>query len=142
MMQMYEDWMVKHDRVYNSLGEKERRFEIFKDNVEYVNAHNKKEGRNYDLAVNKFADSTYEEFDAKYTGYCPRPMAHDKSDESDQKLELVVDVPRSIDWRKKGDVGPFKKQGFCGSCWAFAVTAAVEGIHQIKSGKLLDLSEQ
>ncbi|KAL9668689.1 hypothetical protein QQ045_006227 [Rhodiola kirilowii] len=124
------------------LGEKERRFEIFKDNVEYVNAHNKKEGRNYDLAVNKFADLTYEEFEAKYTGYGPRPLADDKSDESDQKLELVVEVPDSIDWRKKGAVGPVKKQGFCGSCWAFAVTAAVEGIHQIETGKLLDLSKQ
>ncbi|KAL9685071.1 hypothetical protein QQ045_022517 [Rhodiola kirilowii] len=104
MMQMYEDWMVKHGRVYNSLGKKERRFEILKDNVE---------GRNYDLAVNKFADLTYEEFEAKYTGYRPRPMAHDKSNESDQKLELVVDVPDSIDRRKKGDVGPVKDHGFC-----------------------------
>ncbi|PNY06010.1 cysteine proteinase rd21a-like protein [Trifolium pratense] len=33
LMNMYESWLVKHGKVYNALGEKERRFEIFKDNL-------------------------------------------------------------------------------------------------------------
>ena len=37
---------------------------------------------------------------------------------------------------------PIKNQGQCGSCWTFGTTGAVEGIHFIKGGKLVSLSEE
>ncbi|KAF9606692.1 hypothetical protein IFM89_027736 [Coptis chinensis] len=56
--------------------------------------------------------------------------------------ENVTAVPSSMDWRKKGAVTPIKDQGQCGSCWAFSAVAAMEGATQLKTGKLISLSEQ
>ena len=51
-------------------------------------------------------------------------------------------LPYSIDWRKKDVVSAVKNQGHCGSCWSFSATGAIESIHAISSGNLLNISEQ
>jgi KDEL-tailed cysteine endopeptidase len=48
----------------------------------------------------------------------------------------------SVDWRSKGAVNAVQNQASCGSCWTFSATAAVEGAHFIKTGKLVKLSEE
>lgn len=58
------------------------------------------------------------------------------------------DPPTSFDWRDYNDqdwVSPFKSQGYCGSCWAFATIGAIEAKANIVSNNPdldLDLSEQ
>ncbi len=59
-----------------------------------------------------------------------------------------VDLPSTFDWRTSPNgnaVTPVRNQGSCGSCWAFAVTAAIESqilLSQGWYGLDLDLSEQ
>jgi KDEL-tailed cysteine endopeptidase len=50
--------------------------------------------------------------------------------------------PTEVDWRTKGAVTPVKNEGQCGSSYAFAAVAAVEGAHKIMTGQLVTLSEQ
>lgn len=50
--------------------------------------------------------------------------------------------PESLDWRKRGAVSKVKNQGRCGSCYAMATVGSIESHFFIKTGKLVDLSEQ
>ena len=68
------------------------------------------------------------------------------SEENYTALELMS-VPSSVDWRNYNGnfVTPIRDQGNCGSCWAFAATAALESHELIINntpGINLDLSEQ
>ncbi|KAF4374068.1 cysteine proteinase mucunain isoform X2 [Cannabis sativa] len=143
MRAMYESWLVHHGKAYNALGEKEKRFEIFKDNLKFVDEHNK-ESRTYKLGMNKFADLTNEEYRTIYLGTkMDRKGKLSQSRKSDRYTFRVGDsLPDSVDWRAKGAVVPVKDQGQCGSCWAFSTIAAVEGINKLVTGDLISLSEQ
>ncbi|XP_044511549.1 cysteine proteinase RD21A-like [Mangifera indica] len=143
VMAIYEAWLVKHGKVYNALGEKEKRFEIFKDNLRFIDEHNS-EKRTYKVGLNRFADLTNEEYRSKYlgarTGFRKNSL---KSKASDRYQPRVgEELPDFVDWRKEGAVVDVKDQGSCGSCWAFSTIAAVEGINKIVTGDLISLSEQ
>lgn len=134
---------MKHRKNYNALGEKEKRFQIFKDNLMFIDAHNADESSTYKLGLSKFADLTNDEFRSKYLGAKKKNSALLKKAKSDRYAYKVGDeLPESVDWREKGAVAPVKDQGQCGSCWAFSTIAAVEGINQITTGELISLSEQ
>lgn len=144
VMALYESWLMKHGKNYNALGEKERRLEVFKDNLWFIDQHNSDQNQTFKLGLNQFADLTNEEFRSKYVGTRRRDrnrrLARSKSDR--YGFKEGDSLPPSIDWREKGAVVPVKDQGSCGSCWAFSTIAAVEGVNQIVTGDLISLSEQ
>ncbi|CAA2997581.1 low-temperature-induced cysteine ase-like [Olea europaea subsp. europaea] len=143
MMSMYESWLVKHGKSYNALGEKEKRFEIFKDNLRYIDEQNSVANRTYKLGLNRFADLTNEEYRSMYLGAKTDARRRFSKTKSDRYKPKDSDkLPESIDWREKGAVASVKDQGSCGSCWAFSTIAAVEGINQIETGSMISLSEQ
>ncbi|XP_022724353.1 senescence-specific cysteine protease SAG39-like [Durio zibethinus] len=143
MSERFEQWLSSYGRVYQDASEREKRFQIFKKNVEYIDSHNADTSTKYELGVNEFTDLTNEEFKAMRNGYKMRPsniIASLKT--SSFRYENVTAVPSTMDWRTKGAVTNIKDQGQCGCCWAFSAVAAMEGITKLKTGKLISLSEQ
>ncbi|KAK3007345.1 hypothetical protein RJ639_016829 [Escallonia herrerae] len=143
VMAVYESWLVEHGKSYNGLGEKEKRFQIFKDNFHFIDEQNAA-NRSFKLGLNRFADLTNEEYRSMYSGTkidSKKRLANGRR--SDRYAPRADDsLPESVDWRSKGAVAPVKDQGSCGSCWAFSTIAAVEGINQIVTSDLVTLSEQ
>lgn len=141
---IYESWLVKHGKFYNAIGEKDNRFQIFKDNLKYIDQHNAAGDRSFKLGLNKFADLTVDEYRLKYVGGKKKSGRKVTGKvKSDRYVVKSGDVlPESVDWRTKGAVAPVKDQGNCGSCWAFSTIGSVEGVNQIVTGNLTTLSEQ
>ncbi|XP_030547242.1 senescence-specific cysteine protease SAG12-like [Rhodamnia argentea] len=143
LLKQHEEWMSVHGRVYKDSDEKAKRYEIFKQNVNRINAFNNDKEVGYKLAVNKFADLTNEEFRASYTGYKRRSTSVlSSADAKSFKYANFTAAPAVLDWRTKKAVTSVKDQRKCGCCWAFSAVAAIEGITMLKKGKLVSLSEQ
>ncbi|MCL7034570.1 hypothetical protein MKW94_008633 [Papaver nudicaule] len=145
MKEQHERWITRHNRMYENEVEKERRYQIYKNNVERIEQWNKNAARNnlsYRLGVNKFADLNEDEFHAVRNGYkraTPRlaksvrggvlPSSPSLSPLTYEGLSDVV-VPSSMDWREKGAVTRVKDQGQCGR------------MIMLSKGELVSLSEQ
>ncbi|KAF2295347.1 hypothetical protein GH714_032627 [Hevea brasiliensis] len=144
VMNMYNWWLAKHGKTYNKIGEREERFEIFKNNLRFIDEHNSK-NRTYKVGLTRFADLTNEEYRAMFLGTKSDPkrrVMKSKNPSRRYAFKATDELPESVDWRKEGAVNPIKDQGSCGSCWAFSTIAAVEGINKIVTGELISLSEQ
>uniref|UniRef100_A0A453FUB5 Vignain n=1 Tax=Aegilops tauschii subsp. strangulata TaxID=200361 RepID=A0A453FUB5_AEGTS len=139
---LYERWREQHT-VARDLGEKARRFNVFRENVRLIHEFNRGDAP-YKLRLNRFGDMTADEFRRAYASsrVSHHRMFSRKEGDGGFMHGSARDVPPSVDWRQKGAVTAVKDQGQCGSCWAFSTIAAVEGVNAIRTKNLTSLSEQ
>jgi len=130
----WEEWKLSNGRVYSN-AEEQIRFQIFKDNLDFINAHNAA-NLGFQVAMNRFGDLTAKEFAAQFNG-----MNITKTP-GKTVTAINPEAPDSWDWRSKGAVTGVKDQGQCGSCWSFSATGSTEGAWFLSKGHLVSLSEQ
>ncbi|SOV19572.1 cysteine proteinase falcipain 1 [Plasmodium gaboni] len=156
-------FMKEHNKVYKSLEEQMRKFEIFKMNYISIKSHNKlNKNAMYKKKVNQFSDYSEEELKQYFKTLLPVPkhmiQKYVKPLENDLEKNILINefytngkrndkdifmkVPEILDYREKGIVHEPKDQGLCGSCWAFASVGNIESVFAKKNKSILSFSEQ
>ena len=133
--------MNDYGKTYNSINEFMRRFSIFKKNYLHI-ITKKQNGLNFE-GITQFSDLSPFEFARRCLTLDVTQFDENEytiSHEYDLNDGVLLDT--NFDWREKGAVNAVKNQKSCGSCWAFASIANLEGLYQIKTGVSVILSEQ
>lgn len=133
----FYDYVAEYRKSYGTKEEFQFRFEQFKRTLLDIQEHNS-QNADYQLGLNEFSDWTPQEYKRLLGG-----VPEISSGENDVYAHLDYSaINGPIDWRAQGKVNAVKNQGSCGSCWAFSATSTVESKHAIRTGALLQLSEQ
>ncbi|KAJ3709010.1 hypothetical protein LUZ61_012715 [Rhynchospora tenuis] len=142
LAQLFEQWMVKHEKTYALPEDKLRGFENFMKNYEYMNQ--RKTNGDHLVGLNNLADLSNEEFREKYLSnkFGMGKRIQRRAGLGSESNYESCNAPSSLNWKEKGVVTPVKDQGHCGSCWSFSSTGAIEAINAIKGNQLISLSEQ
>jgi len=117
MTNRFHAWRAAHNRTYATAAERQRRFEVYRRNVEYIEATNRRGGLSYQLGENQFTDLTSDEFLAAYTmppgqvlaardEAVTRPLDAATRRNSSYSDDAFGQVPYSVDWRARGAVTP------------------------------------
>lgn len=147
IIQKFEDWISKFNIYSRNRDHLDKIFSNWLENDKYIDLINS-QNLTYTLDHNRFSGMNSYEF-GEYMGFNYNkeilqngsPFLRGAIVNEHINTDLNS-LPSSIDWRDQGVVSPIRDQGQCGSCWAFSGTATVESAVAIKTGELLDLSEQ
>lgn len=120
-------WRREYDVVYKTTAQTEAKFRTFKENVKYINWLNDAHKGKTEFALNKFADLSPDEFQAKILMPKRQPPTFEPSRYIRSGKLREQDLPTSFDWSTQGRVTPVKDQGDVGTCWAFSTVENIEG---------------
>ncbi len=137
IFQQFQKFIKKFHKKYESVNEYLARYEVFKTNVM---ATFKDTNASYRTGITKFSDLTKQEFAKTYLNLNYDAMAMINLEPVSVKVSNAA--PSSYDWRNYGRVSGVKDQGSCGSCWAFATVANLEGLYAATKGTIKTFSEQ
>jgi len=145
----FMEYIVEFGKNYKTNEEFKERMKNFIEMEKYINEVNAPESEyTHEAGHNEYSDWSQESF-KKLLG-AKQPADHKKKvidsdliEGEGRRLQNVKDdLPAKVDWVKAGKVTRVKDQGYCGSCWAFVTTGAMESDHAIKGNKLVSLSDQ
>lgn len=130
---IFREWRKKHKKVYRSQEEESEALEKFLVNMKDIEEHNQLyvDGKvSFKKKLWEYSDLSIED---------KRKFLHGiKVPENLRSSRAPGNFPhfpvgsKTVDWRKKGLVGPVENQGTCGSCWAFSASALVEAVMRKK----------
>ncbi|XP_056269929.1 procathepsin L [Pseudoliparis swirei] len=142
----WELWKSSHSVAYEDTDDVQRK-NIWESNRQMIEDNN--EGffmgrRPFTMAMNRYGDLTEQEYQVLQGAVIDAQFAKRGKTASGRRLRANAKKLGSyfVDYRNMGYVTEVKDQGFCGSCWAFSTTGAIEGQIYKKTGQLVSLSEQ
>uniref|UniRef100_A0A3B5AH46 Cathepsin L1-like n=1 Tax=Stegastes partitus TaxID=144197 RepID=A0A3B5AH46_9TELE len=142
----WEIWKSSHGISYDESDDMHRRA-IWEENKRLIENNN--QGffmgmRPFSMAMNKYGDLTKQEYQVLQGANINARHVRRGREVSAWRLRNNAKKFDSwfVDYRKMGYVTEVKDQGYCGSCWAFSTTGAIEGQIYKKTGQLVSLSEQ
>jgi cathepsin L len=138
----FKDWRKQHKKQYKTHAEEMAAMDKFMKNFKEIEEHNKQ----YDDGKHTFHRRVWEYSDLSKDE--KRKLLHgvklnDEGRTTRAASQKTFPVgPKSVDWRKKGLVGPVLQQGGCGACWTFSVSAIVEAAIRKKNRNKAEMSKQ
>jgi len=118
---LFADWSKEHGKSYATNAEAIRRYNIFRDNLNWINQRNT-ELEHMQVGLNEFADMTQEEFASIYL----HPL-NETAFRAEVAEHAIPQDPDNIHIGGKCAT-PVRNQGQCGSCWAFSASCAAEAL--------------